>query len=51
VHILKTPEMKNRLTQDGADVIASTPQEFSAYLASETRKWEQVIKQAGIRAD
>lgn len=51
VHILKTPEMKNRLTQDGADVIASTPQEFSAYLASETKKWEQVIKQAGIRAD
>ena len=51
VHILKTPELKNRLTQDGADVIASTPQEFSAYLASETRKWEQVIKQAGIRAD
>lgn len=51
VHILKTPEMKNRLTQDGADVIASTPHEFSAYLASETRKWEQVIKQAGIRAD
>ena len=51
VHILKTPEMKHRLTQDGADVIASTPQEFSAYLASETRKWEQVIKQAGIRAD
>jgi len=51
VHILKTPEMKNRLTQDGSDVIASTPQEFSAYLASETRKWEQVIKQAGIRAD
>jgi len=51
VHILKTPEMKNRLTQDGADVIASTPQEFSAYLASETRKWEQVIKQAGIRLE
>jgi tripartite-type tricarboxylate transporter receptor subunit TctC len=51
VQILKTPEMKQRLTQDGADVIASTPQEFGAYLASETKKWAQVIKQAGIRAD
>jgi len=51
VHILKTPEMKQRLTQDGADVVAGTPEEFSAYLASETKKWAQVIKQAGIRAD
>ncbi len=51
VRILKTPEMKQRLTQDGADVVASNPQEFGAYLATETKKWTQVIKQAGIRAD
>jgi tripartite-type tricarboxylate transporter receptor subunit TctC len=51
VRILNTPEMKQRLTQDGADVVASTSQEFSAYLLAETRKWAQVIKQAGIRAD
>ena len=51
VSILQTPEMKQRLTQDGADVVASTPQEFGAYLAAETKKWAQVIRQAGIRAD
>jgi tripartite-type tricarboxylate transporter receptor subunit TctC len=51
VRILETPEMKQRLTQDGADVVASTPQEFSAYLVSETKKWSRVIKQAGIRAE
>jgi tripartite-type tricarboxylate transporter receptor subunit TctC len=51
VHILETPEIKQRLTRDGADVIAGTPQEFAAYLVAETKKWPQVIKQAGIRAD
>jgi tripartite-type tricarboxylate transporter receptor subunit TctC len=51
VSILETPEMKQRLTQDGADVVASSAQEFGTYLASETKKWAQVIKQAGIRAD
>ena len=51
VRILNTSEMKQRLTQDGADVVASTPQEFSAYLTSETKKWAKVIKEAGIRAD
>jgi tripartite-type tricarboxylate transporter receptor subunit TctC len=51
VQILQTPEMKQRLTQDGADVVASTPQEFGAYLAAETKKWGEVIRRAGIRAD
>ena len=51
VGILQTQELRQRLTQDGADVVASTPQEFAAYLALETKKWAQVIKQAGIRAD
>jgi tripartite-type tricarboxylate transporter receptor subunit TctC len=51
VSILQTPEMKQRLTQDGADVVASTPPEFGAYLAAETKKWGEVIRQAGIRAD
>jgi len=51
VAILSRPDVKQRLTQDGADVVASTPKEFAAYLASETRKWAKVIKQAGLRAE
>ena len=51
VGILQTQELRQRLTQDGADVVASSPQEFAAYLALETKKWAQVIKQAGIHAD
>jgi tripartite-type tricarboxylate transporter receptor subunit TctC len=51
VRILEVPEMKRRLTQDGADMVASTAQEFGACLASETKRWVQVIRQAGIRAD
>ena len=51
VNILQVPDMKQRLTQDGADVVAGTAPEFAAYLAAETKKWAQVIRQAGIRAD
>lgn len=51
VRVLKSPELKERLTRDGADIIASTPQEFSAYMRSETVKWAKVIKEAGIRAE
>ena len=51
VKILKSPDMNERLTRDGADVIASTPGEFAAYMKAETAKWAKVIKQAGIRAE
>jgi len=51
VGILNRPEVRQRLTQDGADVIASTPDEFDAYLKAETAKWAKVIGRAGIRAE
>src|ERR1043166_3490211 len=51
VKILNTPEMKDRLSREGAEVSASTAEQFGAYLKAETTKWGKVIKQAGIRAD
>ena len=51
VRILQAPDVKQRLTQDGADVVASSPRDFANYLAGETTKWAKVIKQAGIRSD
>jgi tripartite-type tricarboxylate transporter receptor subunit TctC len=51
VKALLTPELKSRLSRDGADVIASTPEEFRNYIASETVKWTKVIKDAGITAE
>jgi tripartite-type tricarboxylate transporter receptor subunit TctC len=35
----------------GAEVIGSTPEEFAAFLRSETARWGKVIKAAGIKAD
>jgi tripartite-type tricarboxylate transporter receptor subunit TctC len=51
VMVLKSPELKERLTRDGADIVASTALEFGAYMKSETAKWAKVIKEAGIRAE
>ncbi|MPZ45522.1 MAG: tripartite tricarboxylate transporter substrate binding protein [Betaproteobacteria bacterium] len=49
VGVLKSPELKERLTHDGAEIMAGTPQAFSAYLKAETAKWAKVIREAGIR--
>ena len=36
--VLKAPELRERLTQDGIEVVGSTPDEFSAYVTQEIEK-------------
>ncbi len=49
--ILRSPEMLDRLANEGADVIASTPEEFSIYIKREVAKWAKVVKESGVRLD
>jgi tripartite-type tricarboxylate transporter receptor subunit TctC len=49
--ILAMPDVRDRLSKLGADVVASTPEEFASYLQTEITKWSKVIKAAGVTAD
>ncbi len=49
--ILSLPDVKERLAAQGAETITSTPQEFGAYIKSETEKWAKVVKFSGARID
>jgi tripartite-type tricarboxylate transporter receptor subunit TctC len=48
---LKTPEMKKRLEEQGAEAVGSTPEEFAAHIKSETAKWAKVVKESGATVD
>src|SRR5215471_18332931 len=48
---LKIPELRDTLVQQGADPVASTPEEFAAYMRSETAKWAKVVRASGAKAD
>jgi tripartite-type tricarboxylate transporter receptor subunit TctC len=48
VAALRQPDVVSRLAGDGAEVIASTPEQFAAFLRAETAKWAKVAKAAGI---
>ena len=50
LEILRIPEIKTRLANDGADIVGSSPRQFSAYIEQEIIKWAKVVKAAGIRA-
>lgn len=42
---------KEYLDAQGADVLASPPDQFAAFLHKEFAKWEKVIRETRIRAD
>ncbi len=48
---LQNPEVRQRLLNDGAEPVGSSPEEFAAYLRSETAKWAKVIQAAGIKPE
>lgn len=48
---MTAPEQVQRFHDRGLDVIASTPDEFSAHLKKELEKWGTVIKERGMRAE
>ena len=43
------PDVKQRVLDMGADVIVSTPQQFTAQIKVEVDKWTRVIKRANIQ--
>jgi len=46
--IVQLPEVQERLSASGAEPVASTPEQFGAYLGAEVAKWGRVVKQAKI---
>jgi tripartite-type tricarboxylate transporter receptor subunit TctC len=50
VEILRMPDIQKKHAEVGAEIIASSPAEFQAYLKSELVKFEKLVKAAGIKA-
>jgi tripartite-type tricarboxylate transporter receptor subunit TctC len=51
VRILKLPDVSQRLDGLGFEIVGSTPEQFGAYIRSEIKKWEKVVKASGAKPD
>ena len=49
--IARSPEVKDRLEAQGAEVKGTTPEEFAAFIHSERARWGKVIRAAGVKAE
>ena len=47
----RAADMRDTLINQGAEPVGNTPEEFSAFIKSETAKYARVIKDAGVKAD
>ena len=51
VKALRSPEVRERLVAIGFDVVASSPEEFGAFMKAEVDRWTKVVDRGGIKPD
>jgi tripartite-type tricarboxylate transporter receptor subunit TctC len=49
VRMLNVPDVRRRISQEGADPVGSTPDAFATRVKNEITKWTKVIKTSGIQ--
>lgn len=50
--VLQAPAVRAAISDgQSADIIAGTPQQFDAFIKGELKRWPEVVKAAGIKAD
>ncbi|HJS76578.1 MAG TPA: tripartite tricarboxylate transporter substrate binding protein [Burkholderiales bacterium] len=51
IETMKSPEVQQRLANGGVEVVTSAPGEFAKFVAKETERWGQAVREAGATAE
>jgi tripartite-type tricarboxylate transporter receptor subunit TctC len=51
VGVLKTSEVRESFSAQGADIVADSPEDFARYVKAEMSRWGKVVKDSGAKAD
>ena len=49
--IIRSPEVRERLVSQGAEVYTMTPAEFTSFFERERKHWAKVVAEGGVRLD
>ena len=47
----RVPDVRDKLREQGADVVGNSPAELAAYVAAEIPKWAALARQAGVKPE
>ena len=51
IKVLQQPDIRQRLTAQGVDVVAEGPEAFAAVIRDDLARWRDVVKKAGIKPE
>jgi tripartite-type tricarboxylate transporter receptor subunit TctC len=51
IKALANPDVREKLTGQGFEIVGSSPQEFSSFVVAESEKWGKVIRDLNLRAE
>ncbi len=51
VAVLQTAEIKQRFESMGIEVVGSTPESFTSFMADEAAKWQKIAQDAGVKVN
>jgi tripartite-type tricarboxylate transporter receptor subunit TctC len=51
VKLLRQPDVKEKIAFAGAETVGNTPEEFAAYIRTETAKYARIVKAANIKLE
>jgi tripartite-type tricarboxylate transporter receptor subunit TctC len=51
VKALRLPDVRERMTALGAEIVGNSPEQFAAFQKADTAKWAKVVKTSGAKID
>ena len=51
VKAVRSPDLGARFSEQGADIIASSPAQFATHIRTELARWSKVVREAGIKVE
>ena len=51
IAVIRSPEVRERLVSQGAEVVTMTPGEFTQFFERERKNWATVVAQGGVKID
>ena len=50
-NVTRNPDLRSRLSAQGVEAVGGSPEQIDAFIRAEVKRWQEIIKSAGMTAD